>query len=403
MRTIFSKFSRLMLVPFCLAMVLATLHSAQAQTPEKTKTFVVIGTAPVRGADVSAAREKAIAETLVTAVSLMTGELLDVASLVDNFSQINELLLDQTSKFVQDYKVLTEAAHGESYRVVVQVTVSGNKILTQLSDAGILRVQTTLPSVLFLIAEQDIEELLPRFWWSSQGGNFNSVSETFMAERLKDAGFVIVDHKRVRDQQTLVDWSTLDKPDLTDQEAAELGSLLKADVIVLGMSEANPSTNIMGSAMRSFNGIVTGRVIQANSAEPLLSFTRSAVAVNEDDIIGSRQALEDAGDMAGQVLAEELTAVWQKKAGRPAVVDMVIRGTSHLASYVKFRKALNTIAGVEGIRVKAIKPNEATLMVEYKGKTKDLAAALMLQNFVSFGINIFEVTPDSLKIELIPG
>jgi hypothetical protein len=41
-------------------------------------------------------------------------------------------------------------------------------------------------------------------------------------------------------------------------------------------------------------------------------------------------------------------------------------------------------------------------MVEYKGKTKDLAAALMQQNFDSFGINIFEVTEDMVRVELIP-
>jgi len=83
------------------------------------------------------------------------------------------------------------------------------------------------------------------------------------------------------------------------------------------------------------------------------------------------------------------------------VVELSILGTGHLASYVKLRKALNTISGVEGIRVKEIKPNEAILLVEYKGKAKDLAAALMLQNFKAFGINISEVTNNSLRIELV--
>jgi len=85
------------------------------------------------------------------------------------------------------------------------------------------------------------------------------------------------------------------------------------------------------------------------------------------------------------------------------VLEVVIVGTNQLAHYVKFRKTLNTISGVEGIRVKEIKPNEATLQVEYIGKPQDLASALMQQNFKSFGINIFEVTPERLKVELIPG
>jgi hypothetical protein len=133
----------------------------------------------------------------------------------------------------------------------------------------------------------------------------------------------------------------------------------------------------------------------------MLNFTRTAVAANEDDIIGGKEALANVGDLAGQELAEQLVVVWQRQAGRPAVVELSILGTGQLASYVKFRKALNTISGVEGIRVKEIKPNEATLLVEYKGKAKDLAAALMLQNFKAFGINISEVTNNSLRIELV--
>ena len=64
---------------------------------------------------------------------------------------------------------------------------------------------------------------------------------------------------------------------------------------------------------------------------------------------------------------------------------------------------MNSIPGVGAIRVKEIKPNEATLQVEYKGKPQDLAEALMQQNFEAFGINIFEVTADTVRVEIIPG
>ena len=80
-----------------------------------------------------------------------------------------------------------------------------------------------------------------------------------------------------------------------------------------------------------------------------------------------------------------------------------MEGTGNLANFVKFRRALTGISGVEGIRVKEIKPNETTLVIEYKGKAEELASALMLQNFGNFGINIYEILPQSLKIALIPG
>jgi len=400
MRIIFPKISKLIFVLFCLAAALTQFDIAYGQKPAETKTYVVIGAATVSGGNVSAAREKAISNSLVTAMALMIGELLEVDSLVDNFPQLNQLLFDRKNTFIRDYKVLTEAAHGKSYRVVVKATVSGEKISQKLSDAGILRTRTTLPRVLFLVAEKNVREPLPIFWWSAEDANFVSISETRMAERLKEAGFEIIDHRGAR-EKPLVNWSNFDKPTLTDKEAAALGAGLKADVVVLVTSVASLSRNVMGSAMRSFNGTLEARAIRTDSAELMLNFTRTAVAANEDDIIGGKEALANVGDLAGRELAEQLVAVWQRQAGRPAVVELSILGTGHLASYVKLRKALNTISGVEGIRVKEIKPNEAILLVEYKGKAKDLAAALMVQNFKAFGINISEVTNNSLRIELV--
>jgi hypothetical protein len=120
MRRIRIKFSWLILFAFGLALVLMPFGAAQAQKSATTKTFVVVGTADLHGDNVAAAREKAISDGLVTAVALMTKELLEVESLVGNFSQISELLFDQPNTFIQGYKVLTEAGQEKSYRVVVQ-------------------------------------------------------------------------------------------------------------------------------------------------------------------------------------------------------------------------------------------------------------------------------------------
>jgi len=401
MRKIFADFTVLILLAAMTAGGLLIPDSAPAQEIAESKTLVVVGTASVRGDNVSGAREKAIADGLVTAVALMTEELLGLEAFVEHFAKLDQLLFDQTNAYVSGYKVLTEAAREKSYHVIVQATVSGNKISKYLTEGGILRVETTLPSVLFLIAEQKLAQPYPGFWWGTEGADFESWSEAIMVDRFKEAGFPIIDHKQARGGQR-INWDAFDKPDLSDQEAAELGSLLNADVVVIGQTIVTQSTNIMGSAMRSFNGTAAVRVIRTDSAEPILDLARIAVAVSEDDTSGSRAALEDAGNLVGQALAEQLTTAWQKQAGEPSEVAMVIRGTGHLASYVKFRKAMNTISGVEEIRVQGIKPNEATLLVEYKGKTKELAAALMQQNFDSFGINIFEVTADRIRVELIP-
>ncbi len=401
MRKIPAKFMMLFLATVLAAGGLGISEIAAAQESAKSKTFVVVGTATIHADNVSAARENAIADGLVTALSLMTEELLQKESFVEQFEQLHEMLFENTSTFVTGYKVLTESTREKTYHVVVQATISGSKTSRYLADAGILRVETTLPSVLLAISEQKLGEPYPGFWWGPEGAYFQSLATAKMVENMREAGFMVIDHRRAR-SRAQINWDAFDKPDLSDQEAAELGVLLKADVVVIGNSVVNPSTNIMGSTMRSFNGTVNARAIRTQSAEQLLNLSRTSVAVNEDDISGSRSALEDVGAATGAALAEELTVAWQKQAGKPSLVSMVIRGTEQLSSYVKFRKSMNTISGVEGIRVKGIKPNEATLLVEYKGKAKDLASSLMQQNFDTFGINIFEVTEDMVRVELIP-
>lgn len=375
---------------------------ALAQESAKTKTLVVIGSAAVHSGNVQAARDRAIKDGLVSALAQMTEEILQVEALVDNFPQVNQLVYDQPDKYIQNYKVLTETGSGEVYRVAVEVSVAGKKIAQGLSEQGILRAETKLPSVVFLIAEQNIKEILPQYWWGHGMGNFKSVSEQAVVEVFKAKGFVVIEHRGVQ-LHKLVDWVADTKPELSNEQASELGAGLKADVVVVGVSNAGESTNIMGYEMKSFKGKFSARVLRTETGEEMIAISKEAVATNVDEHQGGIQALSNVGTVAGETLAEQLTVEWRKFMEKPSQVEIIVEGTSKLANFVKFRKALSSVSGVEGIYVKEIKPNEATLIVDFKGKSEDLASALMLNTFETFGIDIYEIADTFLKIALIPG
>jgi hypothetical protein len=135
----------------------------------------------------------------------------------------------------------------------------------------------------------------------------------------------------------------------------------------------------------------------------MIAISKEAVATNANEHQGGIQALSDVGTVAGETLAEQLAVEWRKFMEKPSQVELIIEGTSRLANFVKFRKALSSVSGVEGIYVKEIKPNEATLIVDFKGKPEDLASALMFKTFETFGIDIYEIADTFLKIALIPG
>ena len=374
----------------------------QAQESAQNKIFVVVGSANVLKGNVQSAREAAIKAGLVTAVARMTEEILKVEALVDNFPQVNELIYEQTDKYVQNYKVLTEtpSGSGKIYRVVVEATVAGKKIAKQLSSEGILQVETKLPAVLFLIAEQNVKEILPQFWWGEGMENFQSVSEQAAAEVFQAKGYTVISHNGIRLQQ-FVDWASESLPNLTDEQAIELATNLAADIVIVGTSSVDDSTNIMGYEMKSFKGIFQARALYRETGEEMAAVSQDAVATNADEYEGGLAALSSVGTTAGETLAQQLAVQWRKLLEKPSEVEIAVEGTNKLANFVKFRKALSNISGVEGIRVKEIKPNEATLIIDYKGNAEDLASALMLKTFDTFGIDIYELTQDSLRIALI--
>jgi hypothetical protein len=225
-------------------------------------------------------------------------------------------------------------------------------------------------------------------------------SELAMTEALREKGFQIIEHgPRVQQLATSVVENT---PDLNNQEVVELASRLNADVVVVGRATASSAPNVMGGDIKSFKGTIIARVLRTTTGEEITVTSRTAVTANVDEIAGSRDALSGAGSLLAEELAKQVTEAWQREAKEAFKVRVFLDGTRNLANFVMFRRMLTNITGVEGIQVKELKADNAIIDVEYKGKSKELADAMMLHAFETFGINIYEVTAEHLKIELTP-
>ena len=91
-----------------------------------------------------------------------------------------------------------------------------------------------------------------------------------------------------------------------------------------------------------------------------------------------------------------------KAAAASKAVALTVEGSGNLANFVKFRRGLGGISGVEGIQVKDMMPNETTLLVTYRGTVQDLAEALKQQAFDTFAINVAVAGEDALRVALAP-
>lgn len=392
---------RFIFIIFCLFSFFAHSVNVQAEDQISTKTVVVIGTGKIYKEDSARARKEAIENSLVSAVESVALDLIPPEALNQTFQSFNKALYDQTGKFIQGYKVLAEFKIKNAYRVMVEANVSIAGLTKLMSDARIMSGGKSLPKILVLVSEQNLEDTSPKYWWGKKVVLGEIFSVSAFIETMKSKGLPVLDHASIAQNTSLDDG--YDKPDLDKEEAVDLGLNLKADIVIVGKTTIDQAQNIMGNNIKSFKGVVSARAIRTDTGEEVATTTKSAVTSNADETIGVRKALSAAGSLAGETLAGQIIDAWQKKDEQTNIIGIVVEGTDNLANFEKFVGIISKISGAKNLQIKELKANETVISVEYKGNAKTLADDLVLKSYGSVGINIYEVSKNHLRVELISG
>jgi hypothetical protein len=375
----------------------------EAQDAQPTRSIEVIGSGTIFEADVAMARDAAINDALRIAVEQAVGIVLSSESVVENFQLLSDRVYTQSQGFVRDYKVLAESKSEDSYRVVVRATVSVGVLRDELQGLGVLMAQKGMPRVMFFLAEQNIGQSQPQFWWS--GGVPVSaelaVAENTIAEEMKSRGFILVDRSAA--SQNIQLEPTLQKADLTDQAAVTLGSQNEAEIVIVGKALARYTKNVMGTGMKSYQANISLRAIRTDTGEIIASSIRTGAAVHTDDVSGGTAALQRVGLQAANDLINQIVAKWQQEVSRSNIVKVTVEGIKAYSDFVAFRKILsNRIRGVKNVYLRGIDAGEARMDVEIKGNAQTLADELLLKSFDNFSINIFSVSQNAIQLRLVP-
>ncbi len=394
--SVFHNRSNMLIVALiCLCVGLFFVNSSAAKSKDTIKVVDVTASGVIAGNKIDSARQQAISGGLVSAVALACVDLLPMDAQVEYFEMLNQVLYDQVDEFVQDYKVLTEFMADSQYRVAMRVTVRLDKVEDQLSNAGVILTQEAMPRILIFMAEQKLEEDTPTYWWGEKLVFVVPSSEVAMADVLREKGFTIISRGNLVEPLN-------HELDLSIEEAITIGRHLTADIVVVGVSKEEKSSNTMGGTIKSYKGSVAVKAYRTDTGGAVATVSRAAVAAGEQAAQAGQEALSNAGALTAEELSKQIIAERQMAASTVPSVEIVIIGTGELKNFVKFRKMLGTISGVSGINIKEIKPNESTITVDYNDTGDTLAEELMLKTYDSFGIDIYEVSPERLGIELMP-
>jgi hypothetical protein len=365
-----------------------------------TEVITVFGSSRIY-TDIPSAKNAAVSDCLTSAVEIAVIRVLPVSTLSANFEAISGVITGRSREFILDYKVLKEVKAVSDYRVLVQATVSLEKLSAELAAAGIIATPSELPRMLFLVAEQQVDDLSYQYWW--QRGKTLYTPEAAagpMIQAFMDRGFNVIDHRAIPPEY--MDTLEFDRAILTDAEAAGMGAHFQAGMVVTGTAVVTEIPNRMGETIRTFSATVTIRAMAVDSGETIAALQASAVATHSDPGMGSRMALSGAGRQAGMELVSRILSQWKTAARTEAEITITLKGVDLLPNLVAFRNALKEIPGVSRHQSLEMAPQQAVLSVTYAGTPRELADAVLVRPFEGFGINIEELTDNHLRIMLIP-
>ncbi|GBC62978.1 hypothetical protein DENIS_3964 [Desulfonema ishimotonii] len=389
------------------ALMVCPLLSAQEGPVPEPDSVTIIGISPVYKNNMANARSAAIKAGLDRGVEQMALMRMPAEGLARNFKPFLRALEGHTDDFVENYKVLAEAALGKEYRVMLQIRVSSGRLKQRLAGftapavAELTGKAATVPKVLFLIAEQNLKDISPAYWWRNNPGPADAFAEVALADKVKASGLNIVAHGHTVPKVD-IEAAIIFQPDLDNREALDIGRSMAADIVIVGKAIVYKVPDTAEDEVPSFSGTVTARAIRTDTGQEVAAVLESVVKKNADDVQGGKEALREAGVLAGQRLVTSLGAVRQDLGkARGERVELVVTGTRNLGNFVQFRRALSNTPGVEDIQIRETGPDEAVFQVAFRDGGEALGAALKSNVFELFYINVTEASGKRLRLALI--
>lgn len=168
------------------------------------------------------------------------------------------------------------------------------------------------PSVMFMIAEQNIGQEVFIYWWGlfSRKIDFKAqqydmaVGETILKEEFLNEGFNVIDISNVADKIKVSNAYKI--VDITKDVAIEIGKNVGADVVVKGkvIAKAGPTTT--GSNVGTYMADITATAFRVKDGLVLGSGRGHGVSRHISEITGGVQAIERASQKLARKIIDQI-------------------------------------------------------------------------------------------------
>ncbi len=360
--------------------------------------IIADGMAVIVGDNIPGAHDKALDDALRKAVEQVVGTLVSSDTMSENYRVIHDKILAQTTGYVEKYKVLNETREGEIYRVKIQAEVGKDNLMNDLRALGLLHVLKEKPKVMVVIDEK-VGGLYGTTGWEEVGQ-----AESTIIEKLLNAGFNVVDPQTVRANITRDKALRMIEGD--PSASATAGLQHGAQVVITGKAfSKNAGGKLYGTHMQSLQATIQARVIRTDDSKIIASRSETGRKAHIDELQGGALAIKDASEKLSDTLIADILSQWKKEVyGRSQEIQIYITGLisySHLSAIKNFLE--KGMQGIKAVHQRSFTGGVAEIMVDYGGKSSNIADELTNRKFTGFRLEPTNVTPNRIDIKALPG
>ncbi len=168
------------------------------------------------------------------------------------------------------------------------------------------------PSVMFMIAEQNIGQEIVVYWWGLFSSKLDikaqhfdlSIGETILKEEFLNEGFDVIDISNVSDKITVSEAYKVS--DLTRAAAIEIGKDVGADVVIKGKVLAKRGPTNTNSNVGTYMADITATAFQVKDGLVLGSGRANGVSRHISEVTGGSLAIEKASQKLARKMIEQI-------------------------------------------------------------------------------------------------
>jgi len=292
--------------------------------PEAVRHVTAVGES---AANLSGAREFAIAAALRNALMQTVGVYVDATTIGENYQVVKNEILLKTSGFATLESVESSSVKNGILRVKVKAAISSRPLAQRLKALGLTQEWKVAVSV--------------------RGAGASAAGDA-IAKQLTSAGFRVLRTGTAKGKST--------PP--------------SADIVVTGEASVDTldSSTEGGVTFYRDRGRIEARAVYADTAEIIAAAEAEAEALNQSPSLAASNALSKAGAKVGARLAEDIMIA-------PAAMEpyVLVRLTNlkKLATATEFEKSLKYIAGVTRVKRERYSSGVLELSVYVKSELRD--------------------------------